>query len=89
MIEWTIFFVVWSICGVLAYGLLLAEFTNSFHLTARLDMIFIILLALLGPMTLIATLSDGGWKYGLMFRRPKEKEKVDYSFPEGEPDWEI
>ena len=94
MIEWAIFFVVWIICGVFAYGIVLAQFQKGFPLSAkeayRADVCFASVWALAGIIGLFFCLLD--WKgvrqHGLLYRRPKEK-KVDYSFPKGKPDWEI
>ncbi len=94
MIEGVIFFVVWVICSAIAYGISLAHFQKGFPFIAkehyRLDVILSLVKAFLGPISLVFAAID--WKttkkYGLMYRRPKEK-KIDYSFPEGKPDWEI
>jgi hypothetical protein len=95
MIGWTIFFVVWAVCGVLAYGAALAQFQKRFPISAReeyrMDVVMSLIFGVLGIVGLFFIILD--WRYvrdyGFMYRRPKEKEKVDYSFPEGEPDWEI
>lgn len=76
MIEFVIgFIIMWVGCGVLAMGLSIAHMQKEYPLTAstewKHDLRFGFLMLAFGISGLIASLSIGGIKHGLMYRKPR------------------
>ena len=72
---WAGFIVGWIICGVLAYGLILANLQRSWPILAetgyRADCAVALFVSISSPFCLlVALLCSGFGKYGLMWRRP-------------------
>jgi len=72
----TLFMVIWTICGVLTYGITLAYFQRNYPEIAkedyREDVGFSVLFGIVGPIGLFVSLWGSGFaKHGLMYRRRK------------------
>lgn len=72
--------IVWIVCGVLAYGMTLAYDQRHWGVTSieeyRADHRCSLLWALFGPCALLASLINGDFVYGPMYRNPhKEKQR--------------
>lgn len=77
--------VVWLVCGVLAYGFMLAFLQREFPRLAKrdykCDRRFAMIDFCLGPIGLLACFLSNGSVHGLMFRSPREPIVVDFLIP--------
>ena len=74
--TWALLTIAWIACGVLGFGITLADFQHRFPLIAsiefRMDVRFATFVAVCGPLGLVVALTCSGFaSHGLMYRRQK------------------